>query len=90
MAADLTGGSRPTSYRRRGVHRRGGLRTCDVFIVTTKQARFAQAIMRRKGNLRIPDDRVFSQTVSVAKDGRARGSSGQRQGRRRASGVRGG
>ena len=37
---------------------------CDVFIVTTKQARFAQAIMRRKGNLRIPDDRVFSQTVS--------------------------
>ena len=37
---------------------------CDVFIVTTKQARFAQAIMRQKGNLRIPDDRVFSQTVS--------------------------
>ena len=37
---------------------------CDVFIVTTKQARFAQAIMREKGNLRIPDERVFSQTVS--------------------------
>lgn len=37
---------------------------CDVFIVTTKQARFASAIMRQKGNLHIPPERVFSQTVS--------------------------
>ena len=37
---------------------------CDVFIVTTKQARFASAIMERKGNLVIPPERVFSQTVS--------------------------
>ena len=37
---------------------------CDVFIVTTKQARFASAIMERKGNLHIPPERVFSQTVS--------------------------
>ena len=37
---------------------------CDVFIVTTKQARFAQAIMEGKGDLVIPDERVFSQTVS--------------------------
>ena len=38
----------------------------DVFIVTTKQARFASAIMEKKGNLIIPDERVFSQTVSGA------------------------
>jgi hypothetical protein len=35
-----------------------------VFIVTTKQARFASAIMEQKGNLHIPPERVFSQTVS--------------------------
>ena len=35
-----------------------------MFIVTTKQARFAQAIMEGKGDLVIPDERVFSQTVS--------------------------
>ena len=37
---------------------------CDVYIVTTKQARFASAIMERKGKLVIPPERVFSQTVS--------------------------
>ena len=36
----------------------------DVFIVTTKQARFASAIMSEKAGLRIPEHRLFSQTVS--------------------------
>ena len=36
----------------------------DVFIVTTKQARFASAIMTEKANITIPEDRLFSQTVS--------------------------
>ena len=38
--------------------------TCDLYVVTTKQARFASAIMERKGNLVVPDSRVYSQTVS--------------------------
>jgi hypothetical protein len=36
----------------------------DVFIVTTKQARFASAIMTEKAGLTIPPERLFSQTVS--------------------------
>jgi hypothetical protein len=36
----------------------------SVFVVTTKQARFASAIMSRKANIDIPPERLFSQTVS--------------------------
>jgi hypothetical protein len=36
----------------------------SVFVVTTKQARFASAIMSRKANIDIPSERLFSQTVS--------------------------
>ena len=36
----------------------------QVFVVTTKQARFASAIMSRKANIDIPPERLFSQTVS--------------------------
>ena len=38
--------------------------TCDLYVVTTKQARFASAIMERKATSEIPDERLFSQTVS--------------------------
>ena len=61
-----TGGWRPTSFTSRAAKPcvAESSRHADVFVVTTKQARFASAIMSRKANLEIPPERLFSQTVS--------------------------
>lgn len=36
----------------------------EVYIVTTKQARFTEAILRKMAGIEFPMDRIFSQTVS--------------------------
>lgn len=36
----------------------------EVYIVTTKQARFTEAILDRMADIQFPPDRIFSQTVS--------------------------
>jgi hypothetical protein len=67
MAADLDGWLAPNLiYPGVGeaVRLAESSRHADVFVVTTKQARFASAIMSQKANLEIPPERLFSQTVS--------------------------
>lgn len=36
----------------------------EVYIVTTKQARFTEAILRQMAGISFPPERIFSQTVS--------------------------
>jgi len=37
---------------------------CEVYIVTTKQARFTETILKRMAGIDFPIERIFSQTVS--------------------------
>ncbi|EFN54892.1 hypothetical protein CHLNCDRAFT_24112 [Chlorella variabilis] len=65
MAADLEGWLAPNRiYPGVAEAVRALMQQHEVYIVTTKQARFTEAILRQMAGISFPPDRIFSQTVS--------------------------
>lgn len=65
MAADMDGWLAPNRiYPGVADAVRALMQSHEVYIVTTKQARFTEAIMRQMAGIDFPSDRIFSQTVS--------------------------
>lgn len=65
MAADLEGWLAPNRiYPGVAEAMRVLMQAHEVYIVTTKQARFTEAILRQMAGIAFPMDRIFSQTVS--------------------------
>ncbi|KAL4452021.1 hypothetical protein ABPG75_007683 [Micractinium tetrahymenae] len=65
MAADLEGWLAPNRiYPGVAEAMQALMQAHEVYIVTTKQARFTEAILRQMAGIAFPLDRIFSQTVS--------------------------
>ncbi|PRW56992.1 hypothetical protein C2E21_4196 [Chlorella sorokiniana] len=65
MAADLDGWLAPNRiYPGVAQAMQALMQQHEVYIVTTKQARFTEAILRQMAGIHFPMDRIFSQTVS--------------------------
>ena len=65
MAADMEGWLAPNRiYPGVADAMRALMAAHEVYIVTTKQARFTEAILRQMAGISFPPDRIFSQTVS--------------------------
>ena len=55
---------------------------CDLYVVTTKQARFASAIMERRATRRPGQSRLLADRLRLAQDGRPRGPGRRRRAER--------